>query len=603
MKTLSYILLLCFAFVLQSTAQDQKHLNFPEGMQTVSGKIQVNGMAGNQQLMPFPQALLQIEASDGKTYYGTTDEEGRYKIPIPMGTAVLDLVAGGVDGFSYVSSSDTSEGNEPIGIDPEEGGGGDIIIQVTTHCPLLEVDLSTPYIVHCSNTYYSVNYNNSGTDTAYAAYVELELDGGLTYDSSQLASTSLGANTYRFELGDIAPNAVGHFKVYVHSDCDGTSGQTFCSEARIYPDIVCDSIWDGPVLELDANCQGDSIEFMIQNNGTDMLAPRNIVIIENDVMLFSGSIDLDEGETHIIYQSVMNGATYRLEAEQVSNFPSLLGDPVASITVEGCAPNNNGPAPAGYVNMFSNGNSSPFIAVDCQVSIDSSEVVSFSQQGYPIGYGADAYIYPHTDLDYHVYFDIPVGVEQVVIRDTLSQYLDVMSIAPGASSHNYEWRLLGNGVVEFEFNNATELMDHGFIKYRINQKDNNQEGSQIKNKTAVYFDETSSATLNDVYHTVARNFLKVQQTTAVNTSKEEQIHVNVYPNPMKDQATIALEGLDLNGEEIQLEVLNAMGQRMLVQVGQNGLFQIQRNRLETGMYFYRITKDGELLSSGKLMVD
>ena len=41
--------------------------------------------------------------------------------------------------------------------------------------------------------------------------------------------------------------------------------QTHCSEARIFPDSICDPIWNGPILEGTVNCQNDSVFFFLEN--------------------------------------------------------------------------------------------------------------------------------------------------------------------------------------------------------------------------------------------------------------------------------------------------------------------------------------------------
>ncbi|MCB0556652.1 MAG: hypothetical protein KDD02_24110, partial [Phaeodactylibacter sp.] len=61
------------------------------------------------------------------------------------------------------------------------------------------------------------------------------------------------------------------------------------------------------------------------------------------------------------------------------------------------------------------------------------------KQGFPRGYGDEHYIYPGTDLEYLVRFQ-NTGNDTaflVVIRDTLSEFLDIATVRPGAASHPY----------------------------------------------------------------------------------------------------------------------------------------------------------------------
>jgi hypothetical protein len=40
-------------------------------------------------------------------------------------------------------------------------------------------------------------------------------------------------------------------------------------------------------------------------------------------------------------------------------------------------------------------------------------------------------------------------VSQVIIRDTLSQFLDPATVRPGTASHPYDFEVFGPGIVQF----------------------------------------------------------------------------------------------------------------------------------------------------------
>src|SRR5690606_6323780 len=65
----------------------------------------------------------------------------------------------------------------------------------------------------------------------------------------------------------------------------------------------------------------------------------------------------------------------------------------------------------------------------------------------------------------------------VVVRDTLSNNLDLESCEMTSSSHSYEYTLESNGDIKWAFDNlnlpdsnADEPESHGFIKYSIDPK-------------------------------------------------------------------------------------------------------------------------------------
>ena len=128
---------------------------------------------------------------------------------------------------------------------------------------------------------------------------------------------------------------------------------------------------------------------------------------------------------------------------------------------------------------LSNGNTSPFIAVNCQTVRTAYDPNDKTAQ--PTGFDVNHYVYPHDTLDYKIRFQ-NTGNDTaflVVIRDTLSAYLDITSLEMGASSHPYTWRVYGQGILEVTFrdimlpdSNVNEPASHGFFRYRIDQVNN-----------------------------------------------------------------------------------------------------------------------------------
>lgn len=83
----------------------------------------------------------------------------------------------------------------------------------------------------------------------------------------------------------------------------------------------------------------------------------------------------------------------------------------------------------------------------------------------------------------------------ITIRDTLSQWLEPLSIEPGAASHPYTWELRHPGEVRFLFKNiqlpdstSNEPASHGFIQYKIRQKPALPRGTLLQNRAGIFFD-------------------------------------------------------------------------------------------------------------------
>ncbi len=83
----------------------------------------------------------------------------------------------------------------------------------------------------------------------------------------------------------------------------------------------------------------------------------------------------------------------------------------------------------------------------------------------------------------------------IVVRDTLSQYLDAGSLRVTGASHNYQVSLTGQRNVQFTFPNillldsfANEPLSHGYIAYEINLNAGVPVGTTITNRAGNYFD-------------------------------------------------------------------------------------------------------------------
>jgi uncharacterized repeat protein (TIGR01451 family) len=83
----------------------------------------------------------------------------------------------------------------------------------------------------------------------------------------------------------------------------------------------------------------------------------------------------------------------------------------------------------------------------------------------------------------------------IVVRDTLSDQLDVSTLEIIGASHPYQFNLKDNRYGTFTFNNillpdnkTNEPASHGYITYRIKPKSTLQLGDKIYNSASIYFD-------------------------------------------------------------------------------------------------------------------
>ncbi|HSZ24977.1 MAG TPA: SdrD B-like domain-containing protein [Cytophagaceae bacterium] len=150
----------------------------------------------------------------------------------------------------------------------------------------------------------------------------------------------------------------------------------------------------------------------------------------------------------------------------------------------------------------------------------------------------------------------------VVVTDTLSEYLDPLSVNNISASSNVAVNVK-NGILSFTLDDIN-LLDSitdavnsiGYVSFSVRVKKTTLPGSVIYNKANVYFDYNSPVPTNSV-----KNTLKTSVTTSV--QKEETMNtLEVYPNPTNNKlnvlytlpsdAVVAVKLYSVIGEEITI---------------------------------------------------
>jgi len=481
----------------------------------------------------------------------------------------------------------------------------DFPIQSRITCPLMEVNVAAAGLNVCEDVTYVVDYCNSGTVPAEEAYVEVELDELLEYNSSTLPLASQNGNTLRFDLGRVENGDCGNFEISTSLACEGyVLGQSHTVTAHIYPDTLCvmpDPEWDMASITVNGECSQDSVSFLIQNKGTGaMQTKRSYIIVEDVVMLRQEDYQLEPQERLPISLEA-TGATYRLIAEQSIGHP---GSSYPTIAIEGCDEDGNANISVGYVTLFPEDDEDPFISIDVQENAGAN--AEDEMRAFPKGYGADNFVEPNTALTYQIDF-ANTGTDtitQVVIRDTLSTHLDITSIEPGASSHPYDFELYNNGIIRFTLKDLKMLPGEngGFVRFKVAQKPDLPKGTVIENSATLYLGYQKPAITNEIFHTVGG---ELEEFLEIVTSSEEVfvpgVQVQVEPNPFVESAIINVEGLT-DFHNFTFSLYDPQGRVLRHEQHATNRIPLQRGDLTAGLYFYRIEADGRLLNTGKLIV-
>lgn len=484
-----------------------------------------------------------------------------------------------------------------------------LLFQATLDCPFMSVDISAPFIRRGINgSYYQVQYCNWGTATSQNTIIKVEVDPYLNVTSSSIPIFNQQGNVYYFNVGNLNYNECGNFNIHFFADTSAILGQTHCSKAYISSDTTCvNSLWNGPLLEVEANCQNDSVFFEITNTGTTMSTSHQYFIYQDSTLVLIDSILLGNNQSIIIPQYASMGSTYTIRVLQADSLPDVLGDSILTVAVEGCTRLHLGTFSTGFVTQFPIGNSTPSQGTDCQPNIGSFD--PNDKSALPKGYGdVHHYVSNNTSIDYTIRFQ-NTGTDtafNIIILDTISNYFDVSSIYLSTASHPYVWSIENGNILKVMFNNImlpdsniNESLSHGFFKYSISQKSNNPVGTILNNSASIYFDNNLPIKTNQTWHTVGNNFSYVNLDLTVQKTYTSYATVKVYPNPFQEKVNIHIEGIPpLN---LKVYIYDCLGRLVKTKQVYDTTISIDREKLHNGIYFYYLEANDQLISTGKII--
>jgi len=394
----------------------------------------------------------------------------------------------------------------------------------TTPCPKPDVTVTAPFIRYgFSNQRIYIEAENDITATGSITnpYVIVNIDTLMRVDTSSMLYTDLGNNQYRFDINTLDPGDKANFWIATTVSPNSQWGESLCMSAELYPIAVCtlDSIpnpsppgitpcltaYDDSHLEISAECINDSIFFYLSNSGTgDMSCFSQYRIFIDGQLTFLDSVQLMSGTNDTLIFTG-DGKTWRLETDQ---HPLHPGNSQPSITIELCGNLSNWRP--NLVNLFPHDDADPHVDIYC--GIVTGSYAPNDKTGFPLGLSTNHEILPNGEIEYLIRFQ-NTGTDTaftVVIRDTLSADLDILSVQSGAASHNYSFRLYGPRVLEWTFeyimlpdSNVNEAASHGFTTFKVKQKANLPIGTVIENSASIYFDFNPPIFTNTTNHTIA----------------------------------------------------------------------------------------------------
>ncbi len=188
----------------------------------------------------------------------------------------------------------------------------------------------------------------------------------------------------------------------------------------------------------------------------------------------------------------------------------------------------------------------------------------------------------------------------VIVVDTLSQFLDPMTVENLFSSHAYsDFSISESGILTWIFNpiylvdSATnEPASHGFITFRIKLRSNLPIGTQIENNASIYFDYNQPVVTN----TVSSLLINSVQNISFNN-----ITVTAFPNPFNESTKFVVDGVT---GKFDFTLTNVLGEKVNELRNINTKqFYFNRSDLLPGIYFYNIIVSGRTIATGKIVAE
>lgn len=590
---------------------------------TVNGSVFIDENSDgifNESEVAASNIIIQAQPGD---YYTNTDQDGNYSLPLSSGDYEISSV---VPDYWNVIWPEDNNYSISIGSDNSNYNNIDFALSSDIDCPILTVDIATDILRPCFNSDLIISYSNVGTTSATEIVISLELDEEINIVSASVPYIDDGNNVYLFEISSLGLYSNEIINVSVETTCDMTLvGQTSCVKAEIHAENECTFInpgdpefpddgeytneeWDRSSVSVEGFCQDNlNAVFTITNTGDsgegDMDGPSEYRIYFNDTLSIVSSFQILGGESIEVSQETF-GYTLRLEADQRPGHP---GNSHPNAVVENCG---EGIVDGlGYLNDF------PLDDNDQNVDEYCSEITTLYESNstivFPLGLTSNHYIGDNTELNYLINFQ-NTGTDTVftvVIRDELSQYLDLETFKQGVSSYPCTYEIIANRTILWTFrninlppNSKNEQLSKGYLSFTISPDYSLplEYGTLISNNAEIYFDFN----LPEITDEVEITYWNIRDIAASkNKINNNYDSFSVYPNPTKSELNFSFTDENL-AFPITIKLYDLCGILVFEKSHITNIEEkiIIRNNF-SGMYLYEISNSEEILKLGKVVFE
>jgi uncharacterized repeat protein (TIGR01451 family) len=541
-------------------------------------------------------------------FYCVTDTIGNYTIPADSGTTDIEQIIPAWMQPLVTQLCPAPPNNLSVYI-PDDSTfitGADFSNSVIP-CPVLEINLTTSIRRLCFPGFTHIDYCNVGFGDTNNVMVYVDMPDYVYVTGSSVPYTVDVNGNLVFNIGTLAAGDCGTIHITDSSVCNvQLLGLAQCTAAWITPGNICldnldpgTSTWDHSSVMVEGECVDDSLAcFTITNTGDagsgDMQGTSEYRIYENNILVFTGTFQLT-GQDSIILCWPTNGNTIRLEADQRPGHP---GNSHPQESIEACGTNASGQFTTGMITQAPMDDAGLTVDEDCRILVASYD--PNEKHVSPEGFGPTHIVEPGQRLEYDIHFQ-NTGNDtafNIMVVDTLSQYVDLETFQAAGSSHPYTLNIVqvnGKIVLEFHFYNillpdsTTNLEgSQGYFEYSIEPYANIPLGTEIHNYAQIYFDFNPPVFTNDSWITIDVYDPVADGVEEVSIEND----VTVYPNPTTGLISIATAG---NVQVESIEIYDIYGKLITTKIIESSTPSIDFSGYEKGIYFVTIkTANGEV---------
>ncbi|MGV3641004.1 MAG: DUF7619 domain-containing protein [Adhaeribacter sp.] len=457
------------------------------------------------------QGIL-VKATPGP-YFALTDSTGAFSLSVDTGSYAISKVIPKSKIKFFESCPDADLVKATFNGYGQQLKNVRLGVQIKA-CTQLTIDIAADRRRRCFRSQTTVTYANEGTTDAHNVQVKVLYPRYVVPIKSSLAWISRQDSVMIFDIGTLKAGERRSFLITDSTICgnEAIRGLSQCVKALISPKSTCISPsaeWDqsSVVVEASLTEEDQVASFTIANQGQgDMSDSTAYRLYANEALVEQGKVKLASGARARLAVPDPR-ATLRMEADQSPNHPGM-SRPVASIQPAMVSPAMAAPSP---VDGSYQDDADAEVSISCLPIIDSFD--PNDKQVSPQGISRRHYIKAEEELEYQIRFQ-NTGTDTaytVVVKDTLSSYMDVASLQIGSASHPFTYTVSGKGrpVLTFTFKNINlpdhkknEPASHGYVRFRIAQAPGNPKGTVIRNLAYNYFDFNSPIATNEVFNII-----------------------------------------------------------------------------------------------------